>query len=337
MVTEFSSVFSVFSSTQGGRLETGEGCAHSQLPTVEEFYSNLTPLLSVAIAVSTAAVVSVCVTYTLSLRHVLTRTAPQLRSHTAWVLTIHPVAAVLAYLSVMIPRASFLVDVGIQDLYATCLYQMFCLLVAYCEQEGSTDQLHGAMIQLNTGPLCCLPGCHWFCRPVPLTRKTLLQLRILVLQLPIAMWILYTVCYVLWAEDERLLDRVWPYLEPLKVGSVLVAGWGTQMVVQLLARLRLPGGGDASHKFLALELTMLAAELQGAAADSVAALFPCSGAFSPSFWSRMGANVLTLLELVALSLWANRLYCTDAAPFDHLEEEQEPNQLGVASGEATSA
>ncbi|XP_049769128.1 uncharacterized protein LOC126106787 isoform X2 [Schistocerca cancellata] len=202
MVTEFSSVFSVFSSTQGGRLETGEGCAHSQLPTVEEFYSNLTPLLSVAIAVSTAAVVSVCVTYTLSLRHVLTRTAPQLRSHTAWVLTIHPVAAVLAYLSVMIPRASFLVDVGIQDLYATCLYQMFCLLVAYCEQEGSTDQLHGAMIQLNTGPLCCLPGCHWFCRPVPLTRKTLLQLRILVLQLPIAMWILYTVCYVLWAEDE---------------------------------------------------------------------------------------------------------------------------------------
>ncbi|XP_049795558.1 organic solute transporter subunit alpha-like isoform X2 [Schistocerca nitens] len=337
MVTEFSSVFSVFSSKQGDRLEAGEGCAHSQLPTVEEFYSNLTPLLSVAIAVSTVAVVSVCVTYTLSLRHVLNRTAPQLRSHTAWVLTIHPVAAVLAYLSVMIPRASFLVDVGIQDLYATCLYQMFCLLVAYCEQEGSTDQLHRAMIQLNTGPLCCLPGCHWLCRPVPLTRKTLLKLRILVLQLPIAMWIMYTVCYVLWAEDERLLDRVWPYMEPVQVGSVLVAGWGTQMVVQLLERLQLPGGGNASHKFLALELTTLATELQGAAADSVAALFPCSGAFSPSFWSRMGVNVLTLLELVALSLWANRLYCTDAAPFDHLEEEPEPNQLEVASGEVTSA
>lgn len=231
------------------------------------------------------------------------------------------VASVTSYISVMIPRTYFLMESLVQDLFSICVYQMFCLLAAYCEQEGVSGRLHGASIHLSTGPCCCLPCCRRVCPPVPLTRKAMMKLRILVLQLPVVLWILYGVCYVLWAEDERLLDAAQPFLVPVQVGSVLLAGWGTNMAARVLSEAL--GGVSATHKFLALELTVLLPEVQSLLAHRIAGLFPCTVPFTPLFWSNQVVNVLTLLEVLALSLWARRLYCVQGPGFQRMPEDEE--------------
>ncbi|XP_049945912.1 organic solute transporter alpha-like protein [Schistocerca serialis cubense] len=295
-------------------------CAHSQLPSVKDYYTELSPVLVWVIAVSTVAVLSTCAVYVMSLWHVLTRAAPTLKSPTSYVLTIHPVAAVASYISVLIPRTYFLMEALVQDLFTICVYQMFCLLAAYYEQEGVSRKLRGACIRLSTGPCCCLPCCRRLCTPVPLTRSAMMKLRILVLQLPVVLWVLYGVCYVLWAEDEKLLDAAQPFLVPLQVGSVLLAGWGTNMAAHVLSEAL--GGVRATHKFLALELTVLLPEVQSLLAHRVAGLFPCTVPFTPIFWSNMVVNVLTLLEVFALSLWARSLYCHQELGFHRMREEE---------------
>ncbi|XP_046982547.1 organic solute transporter subunit alpha-like [Schistocerca americana] len=152
-----------------GPTDNDTDCAHSQLPSVKDYYTELSPVLVWVIAVSTVAVLSTCAVYVMSLWHVLTRAAPTLKSPTSYVLTIHPVAAVASYISVMIPRTYFLMEALVQDLFTICVYQMFCLLAAYYEQEAVSRKLRGACIRLSTGPCCCLPCCRRLCTPVPLT------------------------------------------------------------------------------------------------------------------------------------------------------------------------
>ncbi|XP_049795702.1 uncharacterized protein LOC126210501 [Schistocerca nitens] len=313
-------VLQAVSSSQIDPLESRDDCAHSHLPTVQEFYGNVTPALASLIAVATLAVVLTCVTCACSMVHVLTKTPPRFRGHTAWVLTVHPAAAILAYVSVLVPRASFLVSMGMHNLYGLCLYQLFCLMAAHCQDEDSVDPLRGAQIKLDLGDLFWLLGRV----PVLISRTSLLRQRYLVLQLPVMMWIIYTVRFVLWSEDKELVRTVWPYMEPLQLVSMIVAGGVVRMLSDLV------GGATTRQKMNAIKATMLLAKLQGPAVHRLARLLPCMGAFSPHFWSHIAVNVVCLLQYLFLSVWANRLFCGDATQFDRLREEPMEDELEAA-------
>lgn len=292
-------------------------CTLSKLPSASDFYAVLGPLLVSAIVISTVALFSTLAVYFVSLRHVLSWPASKLTAPTVYVISIYPVASVVAFLSVTLPRSYYLMAALEQDLFAICVYQMFCLLVLYCEQQGVRPEL----LPAPTTALWKLPFCRSCCQTVCFTRSSLLKLRLAVLQMPVVLWIIYGICYALWSEDEMLLDAANPYLVGVQLVSLSLAAWGTLTVARgLSSALGVP---HATHKFLALQLTVLLPQLQSLLGGYVASFFLCSTPFTPVFWTNLVVNVLTLLEVLALSLWAFQLYCRQETGFCHLQEDTE--------------
>ncbi|XP_046980517.1 organic solute transporter alpha-like protein [Schistocerca americana] len=337
MIREYQPVFQFFWTASERLLEELSGnatnCTLSKLPSASDFYAvqqpkecfvaALGPLLVSAIVISTVAFISTMGVYTLSLRHVLTGPASKLTGPTVYVISIYPVASVVAFMSVMLPRSFYLMAALEQDLFAISVYQMFCLLVVYCERQGVGPGGLAAPTHADTGcgAFWRLPFRRSCCHPMSFTRRSLLKLRLAVLQMPVVLWIMYGVCYALWSEDEALLDAAYPYLVAVQLVSLVLATWGTLSVARgLSSALGVP---HATHKFLALQLTVLLPQLQCLVAGYAASFFLCSVPFTPVFWANLVVNVLTLLEVLALSLWAFHLYCRQEPGFRRLPDDTE--------------
>ncbi|XP_049768020.1 organic solute transporter alpha-like protein [Schistocerca cancellata] len=283
MIREYQPVFQFFWTASERLLEELSGnatnCTLSKLPSASDFYAALGPLLVSAIVISTVAFFSTMGVYILSLRHVLSGPASKLTGPTVYVISIYPVASVVAFMSVLLPRSFYLMVALEQDLFAISVYQMFCLLVVYCEQQGVGPGGLAAPTHADTGSgaFWRLPFRRSCCHPMRFTRRLLLKLRLAVLQMPVVLWIMYGVCYALWSEDE----------------------------------------------FLALQLTVLLPQLQYLVAGYAASFFLCSAPFTPVFWANLAVNVLTLLEVLALSLWAFQLHCRQEPGFRRLPDDTE--------------
>ncbi|XP_049943280.1 organic solute transporter alpha-like protein [Schistocerca serialis cubense] len=328
--TEIESLFASFTRDVDLITVNVTDCTNVEIPSTHQYYAKPHAAIISAIVICTLAVTAVYAIYGNTMHYVRRHVPRVLRGYTAFVISLYPVSATITYLAVLVPRAHFLVQVVTQGMFVVCLYQMFSLLVAYLGgEEELSVRLSTATIQPVTGPCCCFPCCRYCCKPIPVTRKSVSRLRLLVFQLPLVQWLLYVIIFVMVAEDKETYTKALPYLQPLFVGSMMLAVWGTNMTIRVLNTIL--SDFKATAKFMSLQLIVILDVLQTSIANLIAKNVPCTVPLTPTMWANLIVSTLVLVEMVPLSLWARSLYCRPTPPITALVDRHGNTSSGPES------
>ncbi|XP_049768365.1 organic solute transporter subunit alpha-like [Schistocerca cancellata] len=220
------------------------------------------------------------------------------------------VGAVIVFLSLLVPRADFLVEVVLQGTFVVCLYKFFCLLVAYGGgEEELTLKLRPAAFQPITGPCCCCPCCRLCCSPLEVSKSSLTRIRVLILQLPVVQWLIDLVLFVLLAEDQAVYQAVYQWVQVVPMVSLMVALWGANMFLSLL------GDALAEHrvrsKFVAMQVVVALNAMLKAVSRPIAAALACYPPLTPALYCHMVVDMALLVINLAMAAWGRDLYRRD--------------------------
>nr|CAD7457143.1 unnamed protein product [Timema tahoe] len=316
-----------------------------------------------------AAVVLILLLYVDTLRHIMRNAPPLVKTHSAFVLSVYPgtdnnaissalrrffnatwiphftprlfylclcadclheVVAMATYCAIIVPRAQLLAEAVTQGVFMASLYQLFCLLVAYCGGEAELiRRVKPNSLNLRVGPCCCWPCC---CLPqVTVNKEHVRKLRMLILQLPVVQGLVYMILMVMWAEEEVN----YMYLQPVVVLSILFGIWGISMTIKMLAEVL--KDHHMQGKFLVLQFVLLLAKMQGLVFRILvwASLLPCRPPITPTVYANCKFmvcleviyNSLMLAEMVILGIVARLLYRKELPDLDFIESRTQPQQV----------
>ncbi|KAG8307947.1 hypothetical protein J6590_006925 [Homalodisca vitripennis] len=230
------------------------------------------------------------------------------------------VVALATYCATVVPRAQLLAEAITQGMFMVAMYQLFCLMVAYCGGEAELIRKVKPMsLSPRVGPCCCWPCCC--CLPLlHIDKDRVRWLRVLVLQLPVVQGLVYMVLLVMWAEEQSLYQVNYMYLQPLVIISILCGVWGIIMTMKMLTEVL--QGYHVQGKFIVLQLVLILAKLQGVWARLFVwfGWLPCKPPITPTVYANLAYNSLMLWEMVLLCLCARHLYKRS------LPEQQPPTQ-----------
>ncbi|XP_049943943.1 organic solute transporter alpha-like protein [Schistocerca serialis cubense] len=285
-------------------------CNPDTLPSLREYYGAVDPLIIVLVCTALAVVAVTIALYSTTMRDIVQRAPREVKGDTAAVLAIHPVGAVIVFLSLLVPRADFLVEVVLQGTFVVCLYKFFCLLVAYGGgEEELTLKLRPAAFQPITGPCCCCPCCRLCCSPLEVSKSSLTRIRVLILQLPVVQWLIDLVLFVLLAEDQAVYQAVYQWVQVVPMVSLMVALWGANMFLSLL------GDALAEHrvrsKFVAMQVVVALNAMLKAVSRPIAAALACYPPLTPALYCHMVVDMALLVINLAMAAWGRDLYRRD--------------------------
>lgn len=246
-------------------------------------------------------------------------TPSRVKAQSAFVICVYPVIAIASFVGILVPRAHLLSEALTQWVFMAGMYQLWCLFIGYCDGEAELVQkVKPENIILTVGPCCCWPCC--FCLPkINVTKKSLLWLRIQVLQLPLVQGFVYMILLIMWAERESLYSLNYMYFQPIIVISILFGIWAMIMTINLIKNV-LEDGFNLSKKFLALQMILIFAKLQGLITRSLVwtDVLPCKLPITPIVYANLIYNTLMMFEMVLLGYIARKLYKTKL-PMDDLK------------------
>ncbi|PSN40577.1 hypothetical protein C0J52_10779 [Blattella germanica] len=276
-----------------------------------------------------AAVLFTLFLYIDTLRHIMRQAPPLVKTHSALVLSVYPVVAMATYCAIVVPRAQLLAEAVTQGVFMAALYQLFCLLVAYCGGEAELiRRVKPNALNPRVGPCCCFPCC---CLPfMTVDKKHVRYLRLLVLQLPIVQGLVYMVLLVMWAEEESLYEVNYMYLQPVVILSILFGVWGMSMCIKMLCEI-LPDH-QLQAKFMVLQVVLLLAKFQALIARIVVwcGLIRCEPPITPAVYANLIYNSTMLGEMVVLGILARMLYKKEL-PDIGLNDSPRPQEICIIS------
>uniref|UniRef100_A0A2A4JWS4 Organic solute transporter alpha-like protein n=1 Tax=Heliothis virescens TaxID=7102 RepID=A0A2A4JWS4_HELVI len=295
----------------------------SQHPDFASYFKALHIYAWVLWACSLVVLLTICALYVITLRSALKHWRDKI-THVAVLLSIYPILAATSFVTLIVPRSRVPTEAIAQEAVMIALYHFFCLVIAEC---GGTEQFvrsgGGADLETRVAPCCCWPCC-FIPRP-KLCKKSLTWLRYLVLQIPIVQGIIYFIILILWAEDFMLYHRNLVYFQPLIAASILSGMWGVVMCARAAAGV----GRAPRRRFFAVQLALIIVKLQCGLAKSLPDLanLPCVLNMHPAVFVYMIHNIVMMIEMLLLSLWAWRIY--SSPPSKDLEKVQR-NKVVVA-------
>ncbi|GLV35391.1 uncharacterized protein CBL_01459 [Carabus blaptoides fortunei] len=263
-------------------------CPEDTIPSIPEYLSAINVYGVALFTVGGAAVLIVLIMYIDTLRYIMKNSPPRVKTHSAFVLGVYPVIAVATYCGIVVPRAHLLAEAVTQGIFMAGMYQLFCLLVAYCGGEAElVRKVKPNTMDLRVGPCCCWPCCC--CLPSPdVNKKTVKNLRLLVLQLPVVQGLVYMSLLVMWAERESLYQVNYVYVQPIIIVSILSGIYSMSMTMKMLRDILKDHSIVA--KFLVLQMVLLFAKLQALITRIVAwsGALPCKPPITPAVYASFG-------------------------------------------------
>uniref|UniRef100_A0A069DYR0 Putative organic solute transporter alpha-like protein n=1 Tax=Panstrongylus megistus TaxID=65343 RepID=A0A069DYR0_9HEMI len=283
-------------------------CDPLSIPSIREYFTAFNALGFTLFSIGGLALLLVLILYIDTIRHIIKSAPTSAKGHSAFVISVYPVVSIATYCATIVPRAQLVAEAVTQGMFMACLYQLFCLIVAYSGGEAQlVKKVHPNNLSLQVAPCCCWPFCS-FLPTFTLTKKKLSVLRLLVLQLPVIQGLTYMALLVMWAEEQSLYHINYTYFQPVVIMSILLGIWGIVMTVKVtipvLQEYHIQG------KFIVLQLVLLFAKFQGFIAKFVAMgdIFPCKNPITPLVYSNLIYNSAILWEMVLLCTFARFLY-----------------------------
>lgn len=306
-----------------GNLST---CTTEILPSIDEYYTAFNIWGFVLFSMGGVAVSIIFASYIDTLKHVMRNAPPIVKTHSAFVVSVYPVVGLATYCAIIVPRAQLLAEAVTQGMFMASMYQLFCLLVAYCGGEAELIR-NTKPDSLNTrvGPCCCWPCCC--CLPLLAVNKTHVRmLRVLVLQLPVVQGLIYMVLLVMWAEEQSLYQVNYVYMQPIVVISILCGIWGMIMTMKMLTEVLKEH--HMQGKFFVLQLVLLLGKLQGIIAKVLVSMdfMPCKPPITPTVYANLLYNSVMIWEMVLLSIVARIIY-KKAVPDPNGSVDELPQQI----------
>ncbi|XP_054262661.1 organic solute transporter alpha-like protein [Macrosteles quadrilineatus] len=283
-------------------------CHIDMIPSINDYFTAFNLWGVLLFTLGGLAVCIVLAAYCDTLRHVLRSSPPLVKTHSAIILSVYPVVALSTYCATVVPRAQLLAEAVTQGVFMAGMYQLFCLMIAYCGGEAMLiSRVKPLSLSPRVGPCCCWPCCG-FLPVMHIDKDRVRWLRVLVLQLPVVQGLVYMVLLVMWAEEQSLYQVNYMYLQPLVVMSILCGVWGIIMTMKMLTEVL--QGYHIQGKFIVLQLVLILAKLQGVWARLFVwfGWLPCKPPITPTVYANLLYNSLMLWEMVLLCLCARYLY-----------------------------
>ncbi|KAK5643107.1 hypothetical protein RI129_006952 [Pyrocoelia pectoralis] len=278
------------------------------VPSTPEYLSAINIYGLLLLTVGVVAVILILYMFVDTLLYIIKNSPPRVKTYSASVIGVYPVIAIATLCATIVPRSQLLAEAVTQGIFMIGMYQLFCLLMAYCGGEAELiRKVKPASLNTKVAPCCCWPCCC--CLPsLDINKNRVRYLRLLVLQLPVVQGLVYMTLLVLWAERESLYQVNYIYVQPVIVTSIFIGIWGMTMTIHLLKEL-LKDYWTFS-KFIVLQLVLILSKFQGISMKGIVwlRLLPCHPPLTPTVYSNLIYNCLILLEMVLLGFIARKLY-----------------------------
>lgn len=283
-------------------------CISEHVPSMQEYFTAINIPGITIFTLGGFIVIVVLILYVDTIKHVLKNAPPRTKTHTAFVLSVYPVVSIVTYCAIVVPRAQLVVEAITQGTFMACLYQLFCLMIAYCGGEAEVVRaVKDKPVNLQVGPCCCYPCC--FILPkLTISKRRIQYLRLLVLQLPVVQGLVYLMLLVMWAEEENLYQVNYLYFQPIVITSIFCGLWGMITTMKMLSEhlkdFYIQG------KFFVLQLVLMFAKLQSLLARIAvwAGWLPCKPPINPTVYANLIYNCTMLWEVLLLCSIARVLY-----------------------------
>ncbi|KAJ6636092.1 Organic solute transporter alpha-like protein [Pseudolycoriella hygida] len=277
-------------------------------PTASEIFRDLSTFLLVSYIVGLILFLITLIKFILFIPNILRNTPARYVSRTFLLCGMYTIVAASSLTSILVPRALIFCESVSIVTFGLCSYQFFCLCVDYAGGECNFIQIADDVKVLNmrTPPCCC---CLCFMHPMHINKNTFLKLRILILQLPIVLGILYFMLNVIYLEDSVLFNDINFYFMPFMGISILIGIWGLQITSRMFSPLFLEY--KIMPKYLSMQLVLLICKLQPLVAQIEVAVNGSSSDEYPitrKVFGNVIVQLLILFEVICLSFWCHHLY-----------------------------
>ncbi|XP_076463184.1 organic solute transporter subunit alpha-like [Babylonia areolata] len=284
----------------------------SLLPTSEEYYAVIDTEKLVFTFVDVVLTVIIFVLFVEEVYFVIkTYKHFNIVIKSIWLISIYPVFAISAIIAVTVPRAAQICDFVSTCYLSACLFQFSSLILLYFGQvEHLLVMVKDTGFSLRARPCCCCCVC---CPVLPPVRRSLITVRLMILQTAIFQPIIQFISAVMWADDKYDMHGIdltdsYFYLTTFKLTSTIVAIYGLNALHES-TRQHLTTH-NTRPKQLALQLVQIFFNVQGSIFRMPTRydLPPCKNGLSSYFQMNEWQNLVLVVEMFLLSLMARVYY-----------------------------
>ncbi|KAG4070700.1 hypothetical protein HA402_013620 [Bradysia odoriphaga] len=277
-------------------------------PTSAELFQDLNTFLLVSYIVGLILFLVTTIKFVIVIPKILQNTPKPFVSRTLLLCGIYTIVAASSFTSLLVPRALLFCESISVVTFTLCSYQFFCLCVDYAGGESNFIRIADdvKVFNMRTPPCCC---CLCFISPMHITKDKFMKVRLLILQLPIGLGLIYFMLNVAYLEDSVLYSNISFYFMPFMGISILAGVWGLQMTSRMFSPLFVEY--KLTPKYIAVQLVLLICKLQPLIAQIELKINGPNDIGYPitrKVYGNVIVQLLILIEVIILSFWSHYLY-----------------------------
>ncbi|XP_077991708.1 organic solute transporter subunit alpha-like [Glandiceps talaboti] len=267
------------------------------------------------------------------------------RAHVTWILGMYPIHSITSLLAIYVPRAHFIASIHASLYFSVTIYRFVILIFDYYGGfEAAVALLDGEETTIANPPLLCCCPCL---PPFKLTRKLLLFMKRLAMQVALIRPMALLIAVVLWTDSKYLPGQItsngaYVYLNTVSVISTLLAMYA--LVTIYKASKEPLRGFNISKKFMIVQLSLVLVNVQHPFLGILVSteVIKCIDPINSQTRANILYNMLIVIEMFFISMLAVFVFRTRAGNMRHLiskpslwlkqkgTEEQEMIQVTIA-------
>ncbi|XP_037025776.1 organic solute transporter alpha-like protein [Bradysia coprophila] len=287
---------------------TNNTLARQNDPSVPEVIGDITTFLMIAHILGLIIFLLTTTKFFVFVVTILRNTPKPFISRTIFLCGFYSILSASAYTSMMVPRAFLFCDGVTLVTFGIAVYEFFCLCVDYGGGESNfiVKAKDETVLTMQTFPFCC---CCLFLKPMKITKRKFTVLRLMHLQLPIALMLIYFVVLVIQMEDTALYHRLSTFILPFIGIAAMISAWAAEMTMAMFVKV-LPGF-NIKQKHISIALVLLFCKFQPLIAQIE---FSVNGEswhqypITKGIFSNTIIQLLVLIQMFLLSVWSHNSY-----------------------------
>ncbi|XP_054734856.1 organic solute transporter alpha-like protein [Anastrepha obliqua] len=275
-------------------------------PTLSEYYTNLTPFVTLSIFVSILILMLNISIFLTTIAKLKQRLRKPLIGPSIALISLYPLISLAALLTLLLPKIWFSCHTVMHLSFTVGGIIFYQLCLHYIGSEVSfIKETAGMAVPIRTPPLCCccmcLPG-------VTPTKGRFVILRCMVYQMVFVQGSIMLVLNGIYYNDVDFFHEVQSYFLPFIISSIILGVWGLNITVRVVNNIH--ADYSTTKKMFSLQLILLLCKMQYLILDKQLDRLLLGGEYpmNHTIYKQTIINFLVLVEMVFVSLFAQHAY-----------------------------
>ncbi|XP_055704584.1 organic solute transporter alpha-like protein [Phlebotomus papatasi] len=282
-------------------------CLNDDLPSASEMFSGISAPIVTCIAIGGCVFITTITIFWTQVRFLLENTPKPYKSRTVTLCAIYQIVSLVCFVSMIIPRFFLLAEMIAVLTFGFAAFQIKCLVIEYASGESNFIKIAGDnALNMRVPPFCLFYGC--LRNGESINKVKFLSIRLLIGQFVVVQGVLYVMLTAIYVDEPNFYNSIRFYFIPFVIISICCCIWGLQMLMRMIAPY-FPYY-KIMQKYLVVQLVLLMCKIQPTIADLVVTNvnFPCNYPLTPHVYKNVVINLLILIQMMFLSIWAIKLY-----------------------------